>query len=281
MAETEGLMRPEKYICASLVPVTSPMPSKLNRTLDILEYCGRQRHPVAHAEIADALGIPKSSASALLGNMVERDYLAFHLETKGYALGAAVITLASSYLREPDLPRLGQAVLVLATQVGESAALAVLAGRRVQVVARDNWGQPLMYAVHIGDTAPLHASASGKAILAFLAPSRRDALLAGYRYERVAPGTLRSRQALLAALGAARSAGFVRADEELVERIMTLAAPVFDARPEAVGAINLSIPLPRLRRHRVVDLARQVREQARSLSRTLGAAPVRARIEAG
>lgn len=253
-----------------------------DRTLEILEFCGRQRRPVAHAEIAGALGIPKSSASALLGNMVERDYLAFHPETNGYALGAAVIALASGYLRELDLPRMGQAaVQVLAAQVGESAALAVLAGRRVQVVARHNWVQPLMYAVHIGDTAPLHASASGKAILAFLAPLRRDALLSGYRYERVAPGTLRGRHALLAALDAARGAGFARADEELVEGIMTLAAPVFDARDEAVAAISLSVPTPRVRRHRIADLARQVREQAQALSRALGAAPPRARIKAG
>lgn len=243
-----------------------------DRTLEILEFCGRQRHPVAHAEIAGALGIPKSSASALLANMVERDYLTFFPETGGYSLGAAVIALASGYLRELDLPRMGQAaVQALAAEVGESAALAVLAGKRVQVVARHNWVQPLMYAVHVGDTAPLHASASGKAILAFLAPARRDALFTGYRFERVAPGTLRNRRALLAALGAARSAGFARSDEELVEGIMTLAAPVFDARCEVVGAISLSIPTPRLRRYRIANLARQVRAQAQALSRALGA----------
>lgn len=252
-----------------------------DRTLEILEFCGRQRHPVAHAEIAGALGIPKSSASALLGNMVERDYLTFHPETNGYALGAAVIALASGYLRELDLPRLGQAaVQALAAQVGESAALAVLAGRQVQVVARHNWVQPLMYTVHIGDTAPLHASASGKAILAFMPPSRRDALLTSYRFERHAPRTLRSRRALLPALNTARSAGFARADEELVEGIMTLAAPVFDTREEIAGAISVSVPTPRLRRYRIENLARQVRDQAQSLSRALGAAAVRAPVTA-
>ena len=243
-----------------------------DRTLEILEFCGRQRHPVAHAEIAGALGIPKSSASALLGNMVERDYLTFYPATNGYALGAAVIALASGYLRELDLPRLGQAaVQVLAARCGESAALAVLAGKQVQVVARHNWVQPLMYAVQIGDTAPLHASASGKAILAFLSSSRRDALLTGYRFEHHAAGTLRSRRTLLGALDTARGAGFARADEELVEGIMTLAAPVFDSKEDVVGAISVSVPTPRLRRYRIADLARHVCEQGHSLSHALGA----------
>ena len=243
-----------------------------DRTLEILEFCGRQRHPVAHAEIAGTLGIPKSSVSALLGNMVERDYLTFYPESNGYALGAAVIALASGYLRELDLPRMGQAsVQALAAQVGESAALAVLAGKRVQVVARHNWVQPLMYAVHIGDTAPLHASASGKAILAFLAPARRAALLAGYRFERLTAGTLRTRRALQIALDATRRAGFARSDEELVEGIMTLAVPVFDARSEVVGALSLSIPTPRLRRYRIASLDGQLRHQAQALSHALGA----------
>lgn len=60
-----------------------------DRTLEILEFCGRQRHPVAHAEIAGTLGIPKSSVSALLGNMVERDYLTLLPDSNGYSLGVA------------------------------------------------------------------------------------------------------------------------------------------------------------------------------------------------
>ena len=250
-----------------------------DRTLEILEFFGRQRGSVAHAEISRALGIPKSSASALLGNLVDRDYLNFHPETNGYRLGAAVIALASGYLRELDLPRLGQAaVQSLAAQVSESAALAVLAGSRVQVVARHNWEQPLMYSVNIGDTAPLHASASGKAILAALPAQRRDALLRGYRFEAATARTLRSRRELILSLDTAQAAGFTWADEELVDGIVTVAAAVVDAREEAVAAISLSIPVPRLPRYRLADLARHVCDSARSLSRDLGARPAHLQV---
>jgi DNA-binding IclR family transcriptional regulator len=249
-----------------------------DRALEILDFCARQRHPVPHAEIASSLGIPKSSVSALLSNMVEREYLAFDPGTNGYSLGVAVIALASTYLRELDLPRLGQAATqVLAAKVGESAALAVLAGKRVQVVARHNWVRPLMYAVQIGDTAPLHASASGKAILAFLPPKKCTALLEGYVFEQITPGTLGSRRALLAELSLVRSNGFACADQELVEGILTLAAPVLDGKDDVVAAISLSIPAPRLRRHKIEHLARDVCAQAESLSRALGAAPPRGR----
>ncbi|MBM4229960.1 MAG: IclR family transcriptional regulator [Gammaproteobacteria bacterium] len=258
--------------------MNTPRPSGLvksaDRTLEILEFCARQRHPVAHAEIAATLSIPKSSVSALLGNMVERDYLTYHPDTNGYGLGAAVIALAGGYLRELDLARLGQAsVQALATQLCESAALAILAGNRVQVIARHNWVQPLMYAVHIGDTAPLHASASGKAILAFLSPSRRDAVLKGYEFAPYAVHTLRTRRALVSALESARDAGYARADEELVDGIMTLAAPVFDGTDNVVGAISVSIPTPRVRRYQIAELAQRVGKEAQALSHALGAGP--------
>lgn len=249
-----------------------------DRALEVLDFCGRERRPVPHAEIARSLGIPKSSVSALLSNMVKREYLSFDTSTGGYTLGVSVIALASTYLHELDLPRLGQAASqVLAAQVGESVALAVLAGKRLQVVARHNWVQPLMYAVQIGDTAPLHASASGKAILAFLPSTQCNTLLANYNFEQLTPSTICNRRDLLADLSLVRSAGFAHADQELVEGIFTLAAPVLDGRNDVVAAISLSVPTPRLRRHKIEDLSREVCAQAQSLSRALGADSVRSK----
>jgi DNA-binding IclR family transcriptional regulator len=243
-----------------------------DRVLEILEFCARQRHPVTHAGISTALGLPISSASALLGNLVDREYLAFRPDAKGYTIGASVIALASAYLRELDLPQLGQdAVQALAAQLEESAALAVLAGKRVQVVARHNWVQPLMYSVQIGDTAPLHASASGKAILAFLPPKKRDVLLSGYRFDRYASGTLSTRRELIDSLSTVRDAGFAYVEAELVEGIVTLAAPVFDVRNDVVGALSISQPTPRLRLDRISDMAAVLCRHAKALSRELGA----------
>lgn len=245
-----------------------------DRALDILEFCAKRREPVAHAEIAAGLGIPKSSASALLSNLVDRDYLTYDETARGYALGTAVIALASGYLRELDLARLGQeASQALASELAESVALAVLAGRRVQVLARHNWVQPLMYSVHIGDTAPLHASASGKAILAYASPERRATMLSGYRFERSTPATIVHRKALDRALAQARAAGVAIAREELVSGIVTAAAPVFDAHGEVIAALSISIPTARLRPGRLDAVAARLCKHTDQLSRRFGGAP--------
>jgi len=243
-----------------------------------MEFCAQHREPITHAQIAAALNIPKSSASALLSNLVDRDYLSYHASVRGYALGAAVIALTNGYLRELDLARLGQeASQALAAELAESAALAVLAGERVQVLARHNWVQPLMYSVHIGDTAPLHASASGKAILAFASPARVGTTLVGYRFERVTAATIRGRKALDRSLDQAREAGVAIASEELVLGIVTAAAPVYDMQGEVIAALSVSIPTPRVRLGRLDAVTASVRKHADQLSRRLGAMPRAAR----
>ena len=244
-----------------------------DRALDILEFCAQRREPVAHAELAAQLGIPKSSVSALLSNLVDRNYLTFDRYTRGDQLGAAVVLLSESYLSEIDLARIGQAVAqALASELAETVALAVNAGPRVLVVARHNWVQPLMYSVHIGDTAPLHASASGKAILAYASAPRRTTMLAGKRLKPVTPATIISRKMLDRELMQVRSAGVAFAREELATGIVTIAAPVFDASGEVVAALSVSVPTPRVRPGSLDRLTERIRKEADGMSQRLGAA---------
>ena len=210
--------------------------------------------------------------SALLSNLVDRNYLTFDHYTRGYALGAAVVLLANRYLSEIDLARIGQEVTqALASEFAESVALAVNAGPRVLVLARHNWVQPLMYSVHIGDTAPLHASASGKAILAYATTKRRRTLLAGARLIPVTPATIISRKMLDRELMQVRSAGVAIAREELVTGIVTVAAPVFDLSGEVSGALSVSVPTPRVRPGSLDRLIERVRKEADDISQRLGA----------
>lgn len=243
-----------------------------DRVMEILEYCACSARPVTHAEIGVALSIPKSSMSGLLGNLRERGYLAYRADGKSYTLGPSVVALAGRYLNTLDLPRLAQGTTqALAAATGESAALAVPVGNLVQVIARHNWVQPLMYTVQIGDTAPLHASASGKAILAFASPDTQRHMLAGYRFERTTPRSHHSLASLRADLTVARKAGVAKSDEELVVGIVSMAGPVFDGAGSVVAALSVSIPTPRVDCATHHKLGRAVMTHAAGLSRQLGA----------
>ena len=67
---------------------------------------------MSHAEIAEVLGIPKSSLSQLLRNLVGRGWLAYAAETKGYTLGGAIIGIARTAAQRHDAVGLSRPILL-------------------------------------------------------------------------------------------------------------------------------------------------------------------------
>ena len=64
-----------------------PVASAASRTLDILEYVGRQPLPVSTASIATACAIPRSTLRALLRLLEERGYVMYREADKGWTSG--------------------------------------------------------------------------------------------------------------------------------------------------------------------------------------------------
>ena len=121
----------------------------------------------------------------------------------------------------------------------------------------------------VGIVIPAHASALGKALLAFLPEDEKRVLTSG-ELRSMTGETVTSAEHLRDQLEEVRSGGIAVEEDEAVIGESSLASPVFDSYGEAVGAIGVVITsggdLPR---HEVSDL---VRETARAVSRELGAA---------
>jgi DNA-binding IscR family transcriptional regulator len=75
-----------------------------DRVLTLFELLGRWGREMSHAEIADVMGIPKSSLSQLLKNLVGRGWLAYSPGAKGYVLGQALIDIARGAAQTQLLP---------------------------------------------------------------------------------------------------------------------------------------------------------------------------------
>ena len=120
----------------------------------------------------------------------------------------------------------------------------------------------------VGIVIPVHASALGKAMLAFL-PEDEKRVLTSEELRSMTGETITSPERLRDQLDQVRSSGVAAEQDEAVIGESSLASPVFDSYGEAVGAIGVVIPSGDLERPEVSDL---VRETARAVSRELGAA---------
>jgi DNA-binding IclR family transcriptional regulator len=124
--------------------------------------------------------------------------------------------------------------------------------------------------LEVGAVLPLHASAPGKALLAFDEALETE-VLAG-DLPRLTGRTITGKAALRDQLDKIRERGYAVEKEEAVIGDAGIASPIFDRRGDVVGTIGLSGPAERLgQRSRQSALVAPVTDAARGVSRELGA----------
>jgi DNA-binding IclR family transcriptional regulator len=125
--------------------------------------------------------------------------------------------------------------------------------------------------LEVGAELPLHASALGKAMLAFAPADVVDDLL-GEPAPRLTSRTLNA-GALRSELEEVREQGVARERDEAILGESSLASPIFDHAGQAVGAIGVVGDTERIMRRSAAarSLGPAVAEAARGISRELGA----------
>jgi DNA-binding IclR family transcriptional regulator len=242
----------------------------VDRAISVLEILAR-RGGAGVSEVAADIGVHKSTAFRLLSALEERG-LAEQAQDRGkYQLGFGILRLASAIPGRLDLVRQGRPVLdELAAQFGETVNLAVLRShyavnldqaRGTAAVAAQNW---------VGQLTPLHATSSGKVLLAHLSEDQRRQTLDVAGLARFTERTITSRKVLDTELADARENGFATTFEEYEDGLNAVAAPVLDHTGVVVGAVSVSGPAYRLDRERIAGLIADLLIGANRISDRMG-----------
>ncbi len=217
-----------------------------DRVLTLLELLGRWDREMSHTEIADAMGIPKSSLTQLLRNLVGREYLTYSPTTKGYRLGKAIRRLADRNSQSYDLVEVVKPVLEeITASTNESSALNILSGDEAKVATAVNSPMRLLSHMRQGDLAPLYATSGGKVILAFLPPDMREEYLKRAQLTPVTHKTITAIGDLRAQLQTIQREKLAYSFEEFTEGIIGMACPILDDQGAVLGSINVAMPAVR------------------------------------
>lgn len=248
------------------------MPKSSIRVLDTLELLALHQEGLSHAEFAASLRIPKSSLTGVLGDLLARGYISFDATNRRYTLGSQVLTLSRGYLEALSLTRIGRPILTeIVRGINESAALAVRNGLEMLVVAQETCSHPLAHTMTVGSRGPLHSTASGKVLLAWLPEPEINALLDRLVLSPVTRHTKTDRDRLAAELVETRARGWAVSDEEALEGVYAIAAPV--ATADGVAALSVAIPVARLSKRLKESAKNTLQERAASMSTALGERP--------
>jgi len=209
------------------------------RTLDIIEYIVAAGRPLVAQEISTALGIPVSSLSYLLSTLVERQYL--QRQGRRYTTGPGLERLQAREAGFSLADRVAPLVRMLRVQLNETTSFFVREEWEVEAIVTETSEQALRYAIDTGRRLPMHALASGKALLGTLSDAELDRYFAEARFDRFTPATVTGEAKLRKQVAEIRKRGYSVTDEEYslgingVGRAVTIGG-------EVVGALSVAIP---------------------------------------
>lgn len=240
----------------------------VDRALAILDLLAR-RGEAGVTEIAAELDVHKSTAFRLVGALESRQLVEQVSDRGKYRLGFGIVRLAGATTATLDLPREGQAVCErLAEQLDETVNLAVLDNGAATNITQAYGTAAVTTRNWIGQRTPLHATSSGKILLAWADPKTLEEALD--TLERFTPNTITSRSKLLAELERTRDRGWASTSEELEIGLNAVAAPIRGAGGDVVAAVSVSGPAYRLTVDSFPSVTEKLRAGAEEISNRIG-----------
>lgn len=242
--------------------------SSVDRAISALEHLAR--HPDSGvSSVAAAIGVHKSTASRLLVALAGRDLVEPSALRGHYRLGTGILRLAAAVGGRLDVSSQGAAVCAgLAHRLGETVNLAIRQGDVVVNVDQAEGGSAVTVDSWIGRPTPLHATSSGKVLLAHAPEPVRSRVLADL--VRYTGATVTDPQVLGAQLERALADGYATTVGELEEGLNAVAAPVRRADGTVVAALSVSGPAYRLPATALPETGRAAAAAAAEISARMG-----------
>lgn len=248
------------------------MIQSVDRAARILKALAAHPGRLGVSELSERLGLAKGTVHGLLRTLQAHGLVEQHSDSDKYQLGPELLQLSYRYL---DLNELRTRSLIWAEQLvsrtQESVRVGAFRGDQVLIVHHAFRPDASLQILEVGAVLPVHATALGKALLAYLPDDILKEIFT-VPLQPLTRNTAKTPEALERDLEVIRERGYATEHEEAVLGEAGVAAPVFDRRGNAIGAIGIACPNGQLTNRRVErEIGPAVLEAARGVSRDLGA----------
>jgi DNA-binding IclR family transcriptional regulator len=245
----------------------------LHKAMDVLRLFTPSRKEIGVTEAAALLRRPKSTMSRWLSALEDAEFLERSSDSGLYRVSMRLAAVGEMTRQATSLQRTSRHALEqLTSATGETSNLVLLVGPEGVNVESVDSPHPILHMGAVGRRFPPHASAAGKALIAWLPEDALLALLPS-RLEACTSLTITSHEQLRAELATVRDRGYAVNYLELESELVGVGAPVRDHRGAVVAAISMSAPVSRMPREAVPAAGEHVVRAACTLSRDLGWSP--------
>jgi IclR family acetate operon transcriptional repressor len=243
----------------------------LERGLRVIEAISDFGGSASVSAIARKTELPRSTVHHLLRSLIAFGYLLQVGEAQPYKLAPRLFKLTGrawtqGQLAEISIPFIEE----LSRRTGEGTSLAILREGVVSVVAKKDSEGPVRVVQKVGAVRPLYCTAVGKILAAWLPEQEIDDIIGNVVFERITANTITTPAVLKRELARIRANGFAVDNEEHIEGIRCISAPVRDHSGTVCAALCIVGPKSRFSPRRLKELRGPLQDVAEKLSVQLG-----------
>lgn len=255
---------------AQPAPAAPPPTGAAERSLRLLALLAREGRPLTLAELTARLALPKVTVHRLCAHLQAAGHLVRDLDERALTLGPAVRALALDTLNHATDRGLRHGVLqALVADLGETCNFTTLDGTEALYLDRVEAPRPLRLTIDVGARVPLHCTASGKLLLAHMAPESRDRVIARLPLARLTERTITRPAALREECKRIVERGCSVDDEEFVAGLIAVAVPVRDAGGAVRATVSVHAPAARLSLKQALARIDRLRDAAVQMGRLI------------
>lgn len=248
--------------------------SIVQKVLSVLSVISEAQHPLTFSEIVRRCGLNKSTVHRLLAICTEEKMVRCDVQSKTYFLGPRVFDLVRNAYSGFDIQAIALDEMVqLFERYGANVTLGIPSGIEVIYLRILEAQHAFGGAPRPGMREPVHCSASGKALLAFLPDQVIATKLKGYDYARFTPRTITKADEFLATLKSVRSQGYATNDREEYEHCLGISAPIFNYVGEPIAVLNIWSVYPQHTMDDLIGWSDELRRAAGRVTDLIGGAP--------
>ena len=248
----------------------------VQRALQLLELLAEENGELSLTELAGRLGWPKSTVHGILATLRDYRFVDQSAQNGRYRLGIRLFEFGHKVARSWDIREIALPVIKkLNTKFGELVHLATEDDGEVFYIEKIDSTHILRIVSEIGARLPMHCSALGKAMLAFRAPAEVKRILGKRGMPVMTENTITDPVKMEAELTRIRKQGYAIDNQEIMEGLRCVAAPIRDRQGDVRYAVSVAAFAERLTGSYFEQVKDAVLETAAEISRLLGYKPER------
>ncbi|AKX94586.1 IclR family transcriptional regulator [Neomoorella thermoacetica] len=252
-----------------------PQIRSVAKALMILDLLAASQREMSLAELAREMELPKSTLHGLLSTLRDYGYIEQSAFDGRYRLGIRLFEIGNAVANNWDVRRVAAPYIQhLVEELEETVHLVILDKGEVLYIDKRESRQSLRIVSQVGMRLPAHCTGVGKVLLAYLHPSEVKRIIALKGLPRYTRNTITDPRRLEAELEKIRSQGYAIDNEEIMDGLRCVAAPLREHNGKVCAAISVSGPAARMDGERLQLAIDRITRTAAEISAGLGYRPV-------